>query len=283
MKEKNEDLFSKPDKPKKTGKKQPRRCNNLNGREWLRNSISVWNDIKKAPEERALKHPALFPIMLAERLINCFTTEQQRYVLDPFCGSGSTLIAATNLGKCGIGFELSAEYVKLARDRLKQDSLVSRREYKIYETDARTLSKHIDSESIDFTLTSPPYWDILNQKRTADYKQVRNYGDFEDNLGHIEDYDEFNDELKKVWAEIYKVMKVGSYFIINVMDLRKGPNFYPFHLDVSRTMQSVGFIFDDMIIWDRRADYSNLRALGYPSVFRINKIHEFLLIFKKSE
>ena len=41
-----------------------------------------------------------------------------------------------------------------------------------------------------------------------------------------------------------------------------------------------GRIFDDLIIWNRQADYSNLRPLGYPAVFRINKVHEFLLIFR---
>ena len=65
------------------------------------------------------------------------------------------------------------------------------------------------------------------------------------------------------------------------MDLRKGSRFYPFHSDLARKMEDIGFIFDDIIIWDRRLDYNNLRALGYPSVFRLNKVHEFLLIFKK--
>ena len=65
------------------------------------------------------------------------------------------------------------------------------------------------------------------------------------------------------------------------MDLRKKNNFFPFHIDVANMMQQIGFIFDDIIIWDRRQEYNNLRSLGYPYVFRINKIHEFILIFQK--
>ena len=42
------------------------------------------------------------------------------------------------------------------------------------------------------------------------------------------------------------------------------------------------YVFDDLIVWDRRAEYNNLRPLGYPAVFRINKVHEFLLIFRKA-
>jgi len=46
-------------------------------------------------------------------------------------------------------------------------------------------------------------------------------------------------------------------------------------------MQAIGFIYDDIIIWDRRHEYNNMRPLGYPAVFRVNKAHEFILIFQK--
>jgi hypothetical protein len=46
-------------------------------------------------------------------------------------------------------------------------------------------------------------------------------------------------------------------------------------------LREVGFTLDDIIIWDRRREYNNLRPLGYPTVFRVNKVHEFILIFQK--
>ena len=46
-------------------------------------------------------------------------------------------------------------------------------------------------------------------------------------------------------------------------------------------LQKCGFKFDDLVIWDRRADYNNLKPLGYPSVFRVNKVHEFIVIAQK--
>jgi hypothetical protein len=67
------------------------------------------------------------------------------------------------------------------------------------------------------------------------------------------------------------------------MDLRKKDRFYPFHSDLAARMSKLGFVFDDIVIWDRGQEYNNLRPLGYPSVFRINKIHEFVLIFRKPE
>jgi len=66
-----------------------------------------------------------------------------------------------------------------------------------------------------------------------------------------------------------------------VMDIRKKAKFYPFHMDVVNKMQEIGFELDDIIIWDRQKEYNNMRPLGYPFVFRVNKVHEFILIFRK--
>jgi hypothetical protein len=52
-------------------------------------------------------------------------------------------------------------------------------------------------------------------------------------------------------------------------------------MDITNFMQEIGFILDDIIIWDRRREYNNLKPLGYPFVFRVNKIHEYILIFLK--
>ena len=100
-----------------------RRANDLSGKEWARYSISVWNDITKTAEERRLKHPAMFPEMLVRRLISCFTRSDELRILDPFMGSGTTLVAARNMGRHGIGFELNPEYVELAGRRLPRLTL----------------------------------------------------------------------------------------------------------------------------------------------------------------
>jgi len=103
----------------KPPRKPRRHCNQLDGKRWIQNSISVWSDIRKSIEETRLKHPAMFPSMLAERLIETFLPLDGEVVLDPFAGSGSTLIAAETMGKRGIGLELSPEYVSLASERLR--------------------------------------------------------------------------------------------------------------------------------------------------------------------
>ena len=53
--------------------------------------------------------------------------------------------------------------------------------------------------------------------------------------------------------------------------------------DLPERLRRTGWIYDDLIVWDRRQHYNSLRPLGYPSVFRINKVHEYRLIFRKPD
>lgn len=267
-----------------TMKRERQKANELDGKAWLQHSISVWSDIRKSPEELRLSHPAMFPSQLPRRIMEMLLTGDKKRVLDPFVGTGSTLVAAKQIGKEGYGFEISKEYVEIATLRLgaQQEMFVGETpKQKIWLEDANNLDKYIETNSIDICITSPPYWDILQQKRSVDNKQVRDYKETENNLGCINDYYVFLAALKKVFEKVFKVLKNGAYCVVVVMDIRKKNKFYPYHLDIIKFMQEIGFIFDDIIIWDRRQEYNNLKPIGYPSVFRINKVHEFILLFQK--
>jgi len=67
--------------------------------------------------QESIDHPAMFPVSLAEQLILTFSREGD-LVLDPFCGSGSTLVAAKKQGRDYLGFDSNAKYVRIARERL---------------------------------------------------------------------------------------------------------------------------------------------------------------------
>lgn len=254
----------------------------LDGKTWLQYSISIWSDIRKSIGENGLAHPAIFPVMLPERLISIYS-HQDDLIFDPFAGSGSTLIAAKNLKRFSKGIELSKEFISLYKQRKNNLSLFDQNNYEpeLIHGDARALSQWIEKESVQLTITSPPYWDILNQKRTADNKEIRNYGDSNTDLGNIKSYKGFLEALKNIFSLIFQVTKQSGFCCIVLMDLRKKDKFFPFHLDIIQFMADIGFTLDDIIIWDRRQEYNNLRPLGYPYVFRINKVHEFILIFKK--
>jgi DNA modification methylase len=245
-----------------------KRANNLDGATWTRNSISIWSDIRKTPDEAALHHPAIFPSALVTRLIQCFTTDEDTVVLDPFAGIGSTVVAAQALGKTGIGLEINPDYVAKAERRpataelqTAADGYAPTGTRILYNADARQLLDYVEPGSAHLVVTSPPYWDILLEDRTADNKEIRHYGDAQEDLGKIRDYHQFLGALAVIFERVYEALAPGKYCLVVVMDLRKKDRFYPYHSDVATFMQCIGFIYDDLIIWDRRHEYNNMRPL----------------------
>lgn len=251
-----------------------KRCNDLTGKEWLQNSFSIWREIK-TKEEKDLKHPASYPVALCEKLIRTFSRKGSR-VLDPFSGIGSTMVACKNVESSGVGIDLSSDFTDKAKGRLGEVENIE-----FINGDSFIELKKLEANSFDLCITSPPYWDILNMKRSADNKDIINYSDNDNDLGNIANYDEFINLLKELFDEVKRVLKPGGYCIVNVMDLRKKSIFYPLHSDLSTAMQQIGYKYDDLIIWDRQQEYNNMRPLGYPYKYRINKVHEFILIFEK--
>lgn len=83
--------------------------------DFMEATLDVW---KMAPESATrVSHPAPFPLELPRRLIDLYTFRDD-VVLDPFAGSGTTLVAAERTGRAGVGFELDEDYVAIARQRL---------------------------------------------------------------------------------------------------------------------------------------------------------------------
>jgi site-specific DNA-methyltransferase (adenine-specific) len=86
----------------------------------------VWTDIHRVKHHKYRDdHPCQLPVHLLERLI-LMTTDENDTVLDPFSGTGTTAIAAKRLGRNYIGLELDADYVRIAENKLRQESANSR-------------------------------------------------------------------------------------------------------------------------------------------------------------
>lgn len=97
------------------------------GCEGWRDTIGGWPELCSTvwhvtPAHRDGGHPAPFPVELAARCIRLSAWPGET-VLDPFCGSGSTLVAARDLGRRAIGIERSERYCELAVRRLSQTAL----------------------------------------------------------------------------------------------------------------------------------------------------------------
>lgn len=251
-----------------------KRRNDLNGKEWLQNSFSIWRDIRKSSEEKKYGHPASYPSDLVEKLIRSFSRTGS-HVLDPFNGVGSTMEGCLKAGSTGVGIDLSYDFCEVAKERCQSNDI------SIINGNSLEVLKEIENDTFDLCITSPPYWDILNMKRSVDKKNILGYSEDNEDLGNISNYEEFLDMLENLFSEVHRTLKPDKYCIVNVMDIRKKSVFYPLHSDLADRMKKIGFIYDDLIIWDRQHEYNNMKTLGYPYRFRINKVHEYLMIFLK--
>jgi DNA modification methylase len=83
--------------------------------EFMASTLDVWDLLPESAKR--VHHPAPFPVSLPERLIHMYTYEND-LVLDPFVGSGSTMVAAKRTGRRYVGYDLDPTYLAIAAERL---------------------------------------------------------------------------------------------------------------------------------------------------------------------
>jgi len=134
--------------------------------------------------------------------------------------------------------------------------------HRLINGDARDLS-FIPDESIHLVVTSPPYWNL------------KKYNDNPLQMGHIEDYDVFLDEIRKVWEQIFRVLVPGGRIVCIVGDVcvarrRFGRHLvFPLHADICVMCRQIGFDNLNPIIWHKISNASyevsnGSRFLGKP-------------------
>src|SRR3989442_13298333 len=189
------------------------KLNELSGRDWIKFTKSWFVHRPEPRGKRKIRHPASFPESLVRDFISFFTKKGQ-LVVDPFLGTGSTLVAALETGRLGIGFEIVEKYADISRERVK-DALSENGAHtktakggrawaKIIQADSTELSKIWREKNFpmaDYCITSPPYWNQLKkshmrQKGRAEKGLDTVYSDDHDEIGKIEDYHDFLRALK---------------------------------------------------------------------------------------
>lgn len=265
--------------------------NELTAKEWIVETISVWNQRglgaghPDAKIER--QHPAPFSFTDVGRLIRYFTKSGQT-VLDPFVGVGSTLKACAVDRRKGIGIELNPQFAELSRERLETevgDMFSTVEDQQILEGDARNVLPTIPDESVDFVVTSPPYWSIL-KKEDHKVRQERlanglskDYGDDPRDLAMIENYEEFLKELTCLFGECARTLKSGKYMAIVVSDFRDKSRYIMFHADLARSLEQVGLEMRGLKVLYQR--HKKVFPYGYPYSYVPNIHNQYILILQK--
>lgn len=264
--------------------------NNLTSTEWIPETISVWTQrglgAGHADAQIERQHPAPFSFTDVARLIRFFSKPGD-LVLDPFAGIGSTLKACALEGRRGVGIELNPRYAQLTRERLKREVIMdtgSIAEQNVREGDARIVLQTFDYESVDFIVTSPPYWNILH-KEDHKVKQERKvheldtrYSDDPRDLGNVKDYEAFLRELTSILAQCGTVLKRKKYMAIIVSDFRDKSKFIMFHADLAQSLEQHNFGLRGIKVLYQR--HKRIFPYGYPYAYVPNIHHQYILILQ---
>jgi len=264
------------------------KLNELTGKEWTK-FISSWfifnalrSDIKEEQKVTSRfklnpdEHPATFSPTMISNFISFFTKSGQS-VIDPFAGIGTTLVACQRTKRKGIGIELNKKYFKIAKIRTNQ---------KIFNGNSSEINDILSKnkiKNIDFCITSPPYWNVLNRS-TGGFKNKReekkldyNYSKKEKDLGNIDDYEVFIDKLVDIFVDLKKFLKKDAYVIVILKNVKKGGKNYPIAWDFAKKMSEI-YTLKDEKIWCQ--DKVGLAPFGYPYAYTTNIHHHYCLVFR---
>jgi DNA modification methylase len=274
--------------------------NCLTAKEWIQGQVAIWEFFyeKRDTRDKTI-HPAVFPIALPKKCIQLFT-HRGELVLDPFVGIGTTLVAAFDLDRNAVGFDLKQQYVDLANKRVAQTRLDAWSEQP--ETtaqiaicdEAHNIPDYLESETVALAVTSPPYANMLNRprlnksirgnlRRNQHYLKVQQYSADSRDLGTMEPR-KYAEALAEIYKGILPLLRPKAHSVINVTDIwwkdSKGGKRFPVHLYVIEEMEKVGYQLRNIVIWDRRNLVNKVGIFGWPSNYiTLGTTFEYILDF----
>jgi DNA modification methylase len=156
--------------------------------------------------------------------------------------------------------------------------------HRVFEGDARVMRELGHSDPVHLVVTSPPYWNLKEYPKSIGHQ-----------LGNLEDYDDFLQELSAVWERTYQLLVPGGRLCVVVGDVclsRKKAGRHsvvPLHADISHQCIEAGFDYLSPIFWYKIANATTevegngAGFLGKP--FEPNAVIksdvEYILIFRK--
>jgi DNA modification methylase len=254
--------------------------------------VAIWDFSYEKRDIRNKKvHPAVFPIGLPAKCIKLFTHEGE-LVLDPFCGIGTTLLAAQDLNRNAVGFDLKAEYIEVAENRLAQQRLLNNSKQMAINDDARNIPKYLKKESVSLVVTSPPYSQFLakpkknksrrgNLRNDQHYLNIQQYSDDPNDVGNLEPI-AFSKAMARIFKGILPLLRPKGHCVIKINDLWWEKRRIPTHVYLITELNKIGYDLRNVIIWDRRNLVNQVGIFGWPNNFiKLGTTMEYILDFWK--
>lgn len=262
----------------------------VEAKDWMKNQIGVWQFMYEPRDIRDKSvHPAVFPIAMAKRVIEQFT-HRGELVLDPFVGSGTTLLAAQDLDRNALGFDLKQEYVDLSNSRVSEPPADCHCKQIAFCDDARNIANRVAPGTVKLAFTSPPYANILNRERknksrrgdlreNGQFGKVEQYSQDSHDLGTL-DADSFEKQISVIFRDMMPVFQERAHVLINITDAWIDGKRVPLHINVINAMRVAGYEFRNTIIWDRRNLVNRIGIFGWPSSYIVmGTTFEYILDF----
>jgi DNA methylase len=210
---------------------------------------------------------SIFPQKIGRSVV-LFYSNPGDIIVDPFAGHNSRMDLCVKAGRHYIGCDLSTEFhafnVKRA-EKLRE--IYPDVEIELHHCDSRKMP--VKDEIGDFTLTSPPYWDI-------EY-----YGDEAEQLGKSQTYKEFLDGISKVLKCNFRALKSEAFACWFINDFRKKGKFYSYHSDIIRLGKKAGFNHHDTMIVDFGRSFRKCFPNQAFQTKILAKQHEYCIVFRK--
>ncbi len=267
----------------------PTHINCMTAKDWLKSQLGVWKFFYEGRDIRDKNlHPATFPISLSKKVIELFTHEGE-LVLDPFVGSGTTLVAASDLNRNAVGFDLQRHYLDLCVKRLSQNpNMFNHASQVAIQDDARYITEYFENNSISLIWTSPPYANLLNRKRKNKSRRNRN----NEQLGKIEQYSQdqrdlgtlelssYTEAMGDIFQKLLPLLKPKGHCVINVPDMWWENERITIHISLVEELRKRGYELRNIIIWDRTNIVNQIGIFGWPSNYiTMGVTFEYLLDF----
>jgi DNA modification methylase len=262
-------------------------------KEWLKSQLGVWQFFYEARDVRDKNaHPATFPIALSKKVIELFT-HQGELVLDPFVGSGTTLVAAGDANRNAVGFDLQSRYIDLCEQRLREQAASGHRTRQIaIQDDARNIANYIKPGTLSLIWTSPPYANLLNRPRKNKSRRERN----NEQLGRVEQYsqdprdlgtlalEEYARTMGDIFESLLPLLRPKAHCVVNVPDMWWENRRITIHVSVVEELRRRGYELRNIIIWDRTNIVNRIGIFGWPSNYiTMGVTYEYLLDFWKPD
>lgn len=267
------------------------KLNDLTSTEWIQETKSYFYQKGLGKESSEAKyeklHPAPFSFTDVSKLIRFFTKKNGK-VLDPFLGVGSTIKACLELEREGFGIELSKKWCDITKERLSEESDYNIDNEHLICGDSREVNNFFSKDFFDFIVTSPPYWNILHKEDHKAAQRSNNgydtkYSGLDSDLGNIDDYNEFLNELSSILLRCYDVLKPRKYMCVVVSDFRQKSEFVPFHAHLLNKLTNKE-LNNHYVLKGIKVIIQNAKSLypyGYPYSYVENIHHQYVLVFQK--